>query len=259
MTFTEREKGLLCLLGICIAFFLFHRFVYLPKADLLNALDADIERDRQTVQRLEQAIEAGGDPDVSIEAFKLRMREMDRILPAGVHQEEVILYLEKMLARHDLEVFNLSFAANLPVHDAQAPPEGDAIDELILDYENGRKVGSLEESRNPSGNADGRGEAPSEEPAARQFDVTLSFTGAYADVKAFVDELENNPRLIGIQTIGMTLEAGRIQGVMTIGFPFYGDGAADPPKWEIDGDYGRSSPFSDPRPGASSTKPSGSL
>lgn len=240
MKLSKREKSLLVLLAFSLVLYLFHRFVYLPKTSVIQALEADIMEERAFKARLQKTVGDHAGLEASIRAMKLRAGEMDRILPVTIHQEEIIVYLQDMFDAYGLEASVMNFSTGVLEDASREDDAPDSIELLLEEYESGKRTKSLEELKNPGNPAEETVPPP---PAVKRFDVSLGFSGTYGQVKEFLDKLESNPRLIGVQAAGMTSEDGLVRGTMTLGFPFYNDGTLNRLEWFLDRPYGRSNPF----------------
>lgn len=252
MNLSNREKGLLSFLLVCIVFFLSYRFLYVPKIMQIEDLDAEISDSASVKMQLEKSVNGENGTAESIKGMRLKMQEMDRLLPVKVYQEQVIVYLESLLSDHGIDASNISYSTEvLGSASLEERDEKDSLETLLYDYENGKNGKTLEELKKPGENpADGKVEEASP-PEVKRFEVSINFSGTYENAKAFIDKLESDNRLICVQTVNMFSDNGAFRGNMTIGFPFYEDGSLNRLLWEMSGLYGKSGLFSDEASGAS--------
>jgi len=239
MSLSKREKTLLAVLVMALTLFVFYKFVYQQKAATLEILNAEIAEDKAVHTRLEKNILDSNDIEASISSMKIKVKEMNRLLPMRIYQEEIILYLEDLMFNYGIAAQNISFSTDSLIDDSINETQKDDSVEILLDeYEEGRKPKTLDELKNvgdeiPEADAD-------EEPISiRQFEASLDFSGEYSDIKDFMDEMESNDRLIGIRELNVMNDEEDISGSMLISFPFYEDGSLNELVWEINNSYGK--------------------
>ena len=239
MTLSKREKSLLAVLLTFIALFLFYKFIYLPKLAQIDAVDAEIAEDKDFQARLEKSVSSNEDIEASIHSMKVKVKEMNRLLPMRIYQEEIILYLEDLLGTYDITVENISFSTESIIDEAlNETPTEDSVESMLNDYEEGKKPKSLEELKKVGEEIP---EISDEEEilSIKQFDAVIDFSGKYLDLKDFVDKMESNNRLIGIHNLDVMSDEGSISGNMVVSFPFYEDGSLNKLLWEIENSYGK--------------------
>jgi Tfp pilus assembly protein PilO len=249
MTLSKREKSLLYVLLVASVFFLFYRFIYVPKGAEIELIDSEIYQSENLHNRLEKSMDSKPGLEDSINSIRIKVREMDRLLPVRVYQEEVILYLENLLDIYEIEATEISFFTDtLGITSLDEVGPKNSVETLLDDYEQGKESTSLEDLKNV-GKEDTDEETEEIEPEVEQFEVNLIFSGDYTDIKAFIDKIESNNRLIGIHSLNMYYnnenERGSISGSMSLSFPFYEDGTFNELFWEIEGSYGKTELFTD--------------
>jgi len=239
MSLSKREKNLLAILLVAVTLFVFYRFVYQPKSAMLEAIDAEIAEDEVLHARLEKNILEKEEIEASISSMKIKVKEMNRLLPMRIYQEEIILYLEDLLYNYGITAENISFSTDSLIDGSLKETEqADSVENLLAEYEQGRKPKTLEELKEAGEEIP---ETDSEEEAVSimQFETSIDFSGEYLDIKDFMDEMESNNRLIGIQNINIMSNEGVVSGNMLVSFPFYDDGSLNELIWEIDNSYGK--------------------
>jgi hypothetical protein len=186
---------------------------------------------------------------MTIKSMKIKVREMNRLLPAEIHQEETIIYLEKLIEDFEIEVGNISFSTE-SISDISKGEETneDSIESLLNNYVESNPSKIFEDIKDKVFNKD---ENANMESGIKSFDVGIDFSGKYKNVKEFIDKLESNNRLIGIHELFMMLDNSEaasedlIFGGMNLIFPFYEDGSSSLLIWSLENDYGKSNLFSD--------------
>jgi type IV pilus assembly protein PilO len=244
---SKREKSLLSVLIVALVFFLFYRFVYVPKATEIELIDSEIYQSESLHSELEKSIDSKSGLADSINSMKIKVREMDRLLPVRVYQEEVILYLEDLLDIYEIEATEISFSTDTLGNTSlvEVTPR-DSVETMLYNYEQGKESTSLEDLKN-IGNEDTEEETEEIGPEVERFEVSLSFSGDYTDIKDFMDKIESNNRLIGIHSVSMEYDNENrndsISGSLSLSFPFYEDGNFNELIWEIESGYGKTELF----------------
>ncbi|MBK5251971.1 MAG: hypothetical protein JJE29_04985 [Peptostreptococcaceae bacterium] len=247
MTLSKREQILLAILIVSVVFFLFYRFIYVPKVIEIETIDAEIAESENLHTLLGKNLNSKIELEDSIKSMKIKVREMDRLLPERVYQEEVILYLENLIDAHDIKLAGIDFSTEtLGITSLENANSKDSVEMLLFNYEQEKESKSLEELKN-IGKENIEENADTKEPEVKQFEVAINFAGNYSDIKAFMDKIESNHRLIGIHSLSMNYdtETENIYGNMILSFPFYEDGTFNELLWEIESNYGKTDLFGD--------------
>ncbi|PLX31826.1 MAG: hypothetical protein C0604_06340 [Clostridiales bacterium] len=239
MSLSKREKNILAILLVAVTLFVFYRFVCQPKAAMLEAIDAEIAEDEILHARLEKNILEKEEIEASISSMKIKVNEMNRLLPMRIYQEEIILYMEDLLYNYGITVENISFSTDSLIDGSlKLTEQADSVENLLAEYEEGRKPKTLEELKK-AGEEVPETDSEEETVTIRQFETSIDFSGEYLDIKDFMDEMESNNRLIGIRNINIMSNEGVVSGNMLVSFPFYDDGSLNELVWKIDNSYGK--------------------
>ncbi len=238
MSLSKREKSLIAAMLVAISLFAFYKFVYQPKTAEIAVIDAEIAEDEIMHARLEKSILGNEDIEASISSMKIKVKEMNRLLPMRIYQEEIILYLEDLFYNYGIKAENISFSTDSLLDESlEETPHEDSVENLLAEYEEGRKQKTLDELKNVGEESP---EVDSEEGISiREFEISIEFSGEYLDIKDFMDEMESNNRLIGIRNVNIMSNEGVVSGNMLVSFPFYEDGSLNELLWEIDNSYGK--------------------
>ncbi|GEM_PF-4165622 len=246
MALSKREKNLLTVLLVIGIFSLLYRFVYLPKLEQIEELDESISNGKNFYEEIDESVKNDDKFVEVLKAMKLKSSEIDRLLPVQIYQEEIMLYLERALEEFNIEATNISFSVGeLSDGSDKAAVKGATIENLLTEYE---KSGQLVGPQIQSDSGDNSGEMGLE---IKQFDVDISLSGTYNNLKSFMASIESNKRLIGIH--GLEMFAGDsengmdeiIQGGVTLSFPFYEDGKINELFWDVASAYGKQDLFAD--------------
>jgi len=250
MALSNREKILFLFLVLIGGAFLLYKFIYVPKSAEIAKLEQEISVGMDTYSELEKSIDQRPEPEDYINGMILKVREMDRLLPVKVYQEEIMIYLEKMFADYEILAPNISFSTGELSDGTDDLIKGtDVLEDLLESYGLNKVSDSIDtiSSINPI-NSEKEGDQATG-PLIKQFDVSVSFSGEYKNLKSFIAKIESNKRLIGVHNLQMfsgeseeSLE-NMIQGSMVLSFPFYEDGKLNSLLWDISNSYGKADLF----------------
>jgi len=239
MSLSKREKTLLAVLLSIVTLFAFFRFIYQPKAAQIDVLDAEIAKDEVLFVLLEKSILDSNDIESSISNMKIKLKEMDKLLPMKIYQEEIILYLEDLLFNYGIATQNISFSTDSLIDSSLSENSNkDSVENLLNEYEEGTRRRTLEELKK-IGEEIPETDVEKEPISIRQFEASIDFSGKYSDIKAFMDEIESNNRLIAIRNINIMSNEEDVSGNMLLSFPFYEDGSLNELVWKIENNYGK--------------------
>ncbi|HKL10558.1 MAG TPA: hypothetical protein VJ990_03905 [Clostridia bacterium] len=239
MSLSKREKTLLAVLLSIVTLFAFFRFIYQPKAAQIDVLDAEIAKDEVLFVLLEKSILDSNDIESSISNMKIKLKEMDKLLPMKIYQEEIILYLEDLLFNYGIATQNISFSTDSLIDSSLSENSNkDSVENLLNEYEEGTRRRTLEELKK-IGEEIPETDVEKEPISTMQFEASIDFSGKYSDIKAFMDEIESNNRLIAIRNINIMSNEEDVSGNMLLSFPFYEDGSLNELVWKIENNYGK--------------------
>jgi|GEM_PF-4006230 len=109
MKISEREKKLIALLLVVIAFYGYNRFILLGQANKIEALRAERDLYDEDMSKLNEYLLAEGKFSSDFLAFNDQIKALKSTYFSGTPQEEYILLINKCVAESGLKAIDLSF------------------------------------------------------------------------------------------------------------------------------------------------------
>ena len=212
---TSREFGLVLVLLFCLEGYLLFTFLLQPA---WNGWQEATERHRMTRA---QTLSLKADYDKideyrqQLSDARITLEQARRELPPYVAQEELILLLDRLIGEHRVSVSNIDFSGTKIFQqgaykgkDTMTTPQG------------------MEAASTPSATPEVTGEPATGYLIADQ-SLSLGISGAYEDMREFIDALEQNERQGYVRSLSMTMvEEGRISASMVVSFLSFLDAQA---------------------------------
>ena len=171
------------------------------------------------------------------------LQELTAQIPSYLSQEEVILLVDELSKKDKLSVQLISFdnAAAMP-----SPVSNATVSTPV--WKNDEASGAATETTSAteqSTAAEQTGTASSAAPTMISQDITLSFTGSYAQIYSFLSDVEQNLRKVAVKGISLQRSKGDIlTGQMKLSFISYWDAEGQLPyTMDVAPIPGKDSPF----------------
>lgn len=246
MRLTSREILLLTILGVVAVVVGGYIYVYEPIMVNYSLAKTEYDQKQSELDAIYSNLMTTDDMELLIVNFKNKVNVLEKSLPPVIHQEEVVLYLDKVLKDNEIKVSSTNFADDEAIStvDDEAP-----IDDILSQYE--------KFILNNKTNLEGLKEKTYNEEVVKEFKefkVTLSLSGKYSDMKNLMEDIENYEKKIVVKDLNISKNFSYTEGYaavndnviasMTLIFPyFYDNEVLKAINWPYDGKYGNEEPF----------------
>ncbi len=250
MNLTKREKVLLFILLLTIAFYGYYNYLYLPKYSKYLSIKGELEDRKLLELKLQRSLRDSEDIRTVLNSLKIKVRELDKIIPSKVYQEEVILLLKDIFERNNINFTSISFSMLKNGENLEKNIEP-SLDIMIKEYEKllkGEKTDILKYKTLKEDKEDKENQKKSDEGIDNQgleyLNVNVNFSSDYSDLKSALLEFERSKRKIVVKNISIANNKEGVIGSMSLQFPYYPVlGEAKKEELDFKGQYGNPQPF----------------
>ncbi len=251
MKINQREKYLLALTGCVLIAIVYYQFVYVSQIEKIAQQEVELQDMQIRYEEVMQNIATLEERQEKIKGLSARINDITYDYYPELIQEKLILELNEFIQESDLNAtltfsqLSASAVESLNAPGAKIPqsslkPYVDRYEELI----NGEDA-TLEEDVDPSEELE---DLLLSLVTAQVLNVGVTFTGAYENVKAFIDEIQTYRYNVVMTDLALSPQTkSDVAGSMTLefyGIPKLDDQDQEYLAWTLDGDYGKEYPFS---------------
>jgi len=239
---TNREKVLLSILAVLLIVFALYKYIINPVIEKYEVSKTIYEKKLNELNEIEKNIIRKEDMQLLIENFKNKVSVLEEALPPVIHQEEIVIYLDKLINENKLKLTTVSFADESTGFKST---NEEPIDSILEEYS--KLVASTNINANINKYKNGDQEEEKDQKKYSEFTVNLSISGSYSDIKSFLNEIERNPKKIVISNIAISKDLTKLDylvGSVNLSFPyFYDNEILRAINWPYNGEYGNDNPF----------------
>ncbi len=251
MKINQREKYLLAITGCVLIAIVYYQFVYVSQVEKIAQQEVELQDMQIRYEEVMQNIATLEERQEKIKGLSARINDITYDYYPELIQEKLILELNEFIQESDLNAtltfsqLSASAVESLNAPGAKIPqsslkPYVDRYEELI----NGEDA-TLEEDVDPSEELE---DLLLSLVTAQVLNVGVTFTGAYENVKAFIDEIQTYRYNVVMTDLALSPQTkSDVAGSMTL--EFYGVPKLSVQdqaylEWTLEGDYGKEYPFS---------------
>lgn len=248
MKISQREKNLLIAVSCVLVAVLYYQFIFVPKQDEIEGLEqelSDVQLRYDQVMENIATLEKRKDKIIKVSAG---ITEKTNVLYPTLIQEKIILALDELINESNIQATigfsQVSAQAVEPFTGGTYESPQSSLSGLANDYHTLTNEGSLveEDASNAQSNL------VTSTSTAELMSISLTFTGAYENVKSFIDAVQEwNYNLI-ITNLSLTpLNDTEVSGSLTLEFyaiPKLEGQDQDYLTWTLENTYGKEMPFS---------------
>lgn len=247
MRLTSREVVMLAVLAVVAVTVVGYLYIYEPIIqDYTIAVD-NYKQKQSELDGIYSNLMSNDDMELLISNFKNKVNVLEKALPPVIYQEEVVLYLDKVLSDNNIDVTGTSFTEDDTTikSDSEAP-----INDILSEYEKfifNNKTSNIATYKDKTYNEE-------IDKEYKEFSVSINISGKYADIKKLMKDIENYEKKIVVKDLSvsknLSVEKGEkavndnVTANMTLIFPyFYDNEVLKAINWPYEGKYGNSEPF----------------
>ncbi len=251
MKINQREKYLLALTGCVLIAIVYYQFVYVSQVEKIAQQEVELQDMQIRYEEVMQNIATLEERQEKIKGLSARINDITYDYYPELIQEKLILELNEFIQESDLNAtltfsqLSASAVESLNAPGAKIPqsslkPYVDRYEELISGED-----ATLEEDVDPSEELE---DLLLSLVTAQVLNVGVTFTGAYENVKAFIDEIQTYRYNVVMTDLALSPQTkSDVAGSMTL--EFYGIPKLSVQdqaylEWTLEGDYGKEYPFS---------------
>lgn len=246
MRLTSREVMLLSILGVVLLAVGGYIYVYEPIMNDYTIAQTEYEQKQSELDDIYSNLMTTDDMELLIVNFKNKVDVLEKALPPVIYQEEIVLYLDKVLQDNSVKVTSTSFSddSTIVTNDNEAP-----ISDILSEYEKFifNSSTDLQNLKDKTYNEEINKEF-------KEFIVNLSMSGKYSDIKNLMKDIENYQKKIVVKNLNISKSFSILTGTetvndnvsasMTLVFPyFYDNEVLKAINWPYEGKYGNDEPF----------------
>ena len=242
MNMNKREKYLLGILVTLIISFGYYKLVYIKQSDKLKAKVEERNLLKEKYDVTLNSINTLDTKKKEVEALKTSVIEKSSDLYPEIMQEKLILELDSILKNSKLEGNIIFSEMEVKAIEKLSYLENDLDDSSIkdiVDQYNNNEVSKEEINKNVN---------TTTEATVEELKVAIKFNGSYKEIKAFIEGIEKNERMIAITNITITSTSqSTLSGTMNLeyyGVPKINDADSEYLKWQLNNTYGKEDLFS---------------
>lgn len=242
MRLSKREISLVVILFVVAASVVSYLYVYEPIMLDYNNTKGQYDKKITELEHIRNNLMSKNEMQVLILNFKNKVSVLESALPPVIHQEQVVLYLDSVFKKNDIQVTSTSFTNG---------DEDTSLDDDNLEAPIGDILSEYEKLINTSfSNIDKYKDKTFSEDTDKEYDeflVNLTFDGTYANIKSLMDDIEQYNKKIIIKNLTMSKEESTFDNIiasMSLSFPyFYDNEVLRAINWPYNGEYGIDDPF----------------
>lgn len=255
MKLSKREKILLLILSNLLIITGFYYYLFVPKMNKIKKLNSEVEIYRQKISEVKEKKSSDKRLNNDLKNIDNSISNMTKNLLPSMKQEKIIIVLNEMLTRSNLEGQNIGFSDikvgsvdNIEkVEEDKENKEQNVnkseyiLKQLVDQYKKIMKIPVQSEANKPKSKNKNN-------INVENMSVTISFKGSYADLMSFIKEIEAYEKKILIKSINISEEEKySLKGNIVLEFysiPKFHEQDEEYLKWDYNkGKYGKYDPF----------------
>lgn len=253
---SSREKIMVGGLAAIVAAYAIYNFIFMPRLIELREQKERYESNLKLKSSLNSEIAQKDSLSKRVEALKLANREIQQAIPQLAHQEQIIVYIEKIFKDSSIKTSSISFSDTSDgTEKPRVTEETYSVEQVMAEYDKflqeGKKIDIQEYSLDKKSGETDKVKNDDDEKSEKEEDrfvdamgVKISFSGNYADLKKALLEMEKSTRKIIIKSVAIKNTERNIEGTIELEFPYYYEnGQQAEIEWNIKSNYGNSDPF----------------
>ena len=241
MNIKKREKYLLGILGAVIISFGYYKLIYIEQSEKLKVKIEERNILKEKYDITINSINTLDDKRKEVETLENVVIEKSSELYPEIMQEKLILELDSILKNSKLEgniIFSeIEVKAIENLSSLENELANSSIKDIVDQYNNNEVSEEIKENVNTS-----------TEATVEELKVAIKFNGSYKEIKAFIEEIEKNKKMIAITNVTITATSDSVlSGTMNLeyhGVPKIKDADSEYLKWKLKNIYGKEDLFS---------------
>lgn len=247
MKISKKEKLLLIMLVTILLSVIYYQAVYVSQREQLAQLEVDKQEIKARYDQVMETISTLEQRQERIEQSYLNISEESKEFYPTLVQEQLIIELDQLLTEHLIEA-NISFtqgsvAVVEAINSSEMTNVQSSLQPLVDQYSYYSEQSS-ETTTLPEGND----VVSSSQTTVEQMKISISFNATYANLKSFIQQLEQYERQIVITNLSVTPGLDdAVSGSMSLevyAFPKFKDVDQQYLQWQLNDTYGKETPFS---------------
>ncbi len=247
MKISKKEKLLLIMLVTILLSVIYYQAVYVSQREQLAQLEVDKQEIKARYDQVMETISTLEQRQERIEQSYLNISEESKEFYPTLVQEQLIIELDQLLTEHLIGA-NISFtqgsvAVVEAINSSEMTNVQSSLQPLVDQYsyysEQSSEITTLPE---------GNDVVSSSQTTVEQMKISISFNATYANLKSFIQQLEQYERQIVITNLSVTPGLDdAVSGSMSLevyAFPKFKDVDQQYLQWQLNDTYGKETPFS---------------
>jgi type IV pilus assembly protein PilO len=256
---TKREKIMLTILGLLIIIGGYYKFILSSQLEKVNQLEEEVAKKRAEVERIKIEISPNSHVHKDFKIINAKVKESTKHLFPVINQEKIIVILDDLLEKANLQVPSISFSEiDINEVDVKKPQEKDKdflIKNLVEEYKSNIKEKKLKANNEENEDL----QEDKEENQIEKMTVTINYKGKYKNIIDFITKLEEYDKKIIVNNISISAKSGEnndeelvidekneVKGSISLDFyslPKIHEQDEEYFKWDFDNGYGKDDPF----------------
>ncbi|CAH2214670.1 hypothetical protein [Tepidibacter aestuarii] len=257
MKLTTREKIMLIVLGLILIIGGYYKFILSPQLTKLDNIKQEVIDKKAEVQRVKLEISENSPVYKEFKIINAKIKSMTKPLFPSINQEKIIVILDDMLGKSNIEGNSISFSDidvnEIDVKKAEKKDKDYLIKNLSEEYKGNKKEKKDEASK------ENQEDLEENKNETEKMTATISYKGKYKDLITFLEHIETYEKKILINNIsiskskknntdedGIVTEENSITGSIALDFysvPKIHEQDEEYLKWDFDNGYGKGNPF----------------
>lgn len=257
MKLTTREKIMLIVLGLMLIIGGYYKFILSPQLTKLDNMKQEVIDKKAEVERVKLEISENSPVHKNFKIINAKIKSMTKPLFPSINQEKIIVILDDMLEKSNLEGNSISFS-DIDVNEIDVKKEEEKDKDYLIQNLSEEYKGNKKVKKDEANNED---QQDSDENAneTEKMTATISYKGKYKDLINFLEQIETYDKKILVNNIsiskskennideeGIVTEENSITGSIALDFysvPKIHEQDEEYLKWDFDNGYGKDDPF----------------
>ena len=202
---SSTEKILLALLGIVVIFYLYYGFYMNPMLQKRSASEKNIKKYEEDINSSKNIAKENEKLKLQIADLTAKSAEQDKLLPKSERQPEYIKDIKAAADKNSITINAISFGKAKEV----------TVDSKNASNQNNNQQNSSDKNNQTSSNASKQNTAVN---AVYTSPLSISITGDYKSIVAFVSAAENGNRFTDISSLNIAAQDKTISANININY-----------------------------------------